>query len=256
MSVRLTMSVSGKVRWINLSSSRLIPKAIDKIVTMAQELNRIYVPKGTTGKLQGSFRVERSDRSVEFYWDAPYAKYVDNGTGESTGRYVPAIRKRLTGKTAISKLKKGIEELARGQYAWMEHPEKHIKAMKKVKVEYRELPGEYGSYSAERGGIWLDPNISRKKMTETAKHELWHVVQFGKEKQTFNTSETSYFGHYEAWARKIGKHYINIGRSPFGAPQLGTHPGIDGVHFSKSIIDLLKPYTTLFILNELRGASA
>ena len=95
MSARLTMTVSGNIRWANVSPSAFIPKAIDRIIPMAEQLNRDITPRGITGKLQDSFRNERTERTVRFYWDASYAKYVDRGTRESSGRYVPILGKRL-----------------------------------------------------------------------------------------------------------------------------------------------------------------
>lgn len=94
MSARLTVTVSGKVRWVNITPASIIQRALDKIIPEAYAINQIVTPR-RTGRLQDSFYDERSERSVRFYFDAPYARYVDQGTRPSPGRYVPALGKRL-----------------------------------------------------------------------------------------------------------------------------------------------------------------
>jgi len=95
MSARFTLSVSGNIRWTKVKPSSFIPTVISRVITEANRLNTEITPKGATGELQNSFRAEQTERTVRFYWDAPYARFVDKGTQESPGRYVPILGKRL-----------------------------------------------------------------------------------------------------------------------------------------------------------------
>jgi hypothetical protein len=262
------MTVAGKVRWTNLNPSRLIPRAIDKIVDMAQELNRDYVPRGATGKLQSSFRVERSERSVRFYWDVPYAKYVDEGTKPgSPGRYVPAIGKRLI-NTSLSTRRQVFQQALREGFS-----KKAAKAALKTPMTREKEPAPYepgiteGAYYGRRrtsskvpgeitlgangpgriiGGAYIKTGLTTRRRKHVERHELFHAVQWAGGRSFLETDTRALEREAELGALLAADQRKKI----------GTHPGIKGQHFSTHIVNLLKPYTVSYIIDELKGASA
>ena len=253
MSVRLTMSVSGKVRWAKVDPAHLIPKAIDKLITQAYELNRDYVPKGKTGKLQASFTHEKGERSVRFYWEAPYANYVDKGTKpDSPGRYVPAIGKRLV-NTELSPRRQVYQAvLARG-YSKKEArvalttpikelPGKSIVAFKSRTPGYPDIEA-YGIYEQRTKSIEIAAGGPHK--AATIRHELAHAVQ-----HKAGELEPSYARYHfpEPRAEYLAK--IAAGQRK----NIGTHPGVPRHHFSQHIVNLLKAYTVDWMLDEVRAA--
>jgi len=249
MSARLTLNVSGKVRWINVKPGALINNAITRVVEEANRLNVEIVPKGKTGELQSSFRSEQTERSVRFYWDAPYAMFVDEGTGESTGRYVPAIGKRLVNKEMSPRRQVFRAAQYRGYTA--------IEARAALTTPIKELPGKsillaksrtpgypnieaYGVYDTKTRSIEIAMGGPHKEAT--LRHELAHAVQHKAREQ-----ESAVFGKsIESRAEYLAKVAAQQRKD------IGTHPGIKAHHFRQKMINALKPLALQFTLDEIK----
>lgn len=192
MSARLTVRVEGTIRWMNVKPGQIVPSTINKLIPEANRLNTQLVPRGKTGKLQGSFKVETMGKSIVVGWDADYAKFVDKGTGESPGRYVPAIGKRLkpmSSRQQIHKfaLKAGVpEDIAE---AVLHTPIHFITKRYRDWEEYwypqyiepAEYPKKQDIMERLYGKVILPREIMKERGKEyeaaTIRHELWHSLQ-------------------------------------------------------------------------------
>jgi plasmid stabilization system protein ParE len=88
---------------VRVSETRLVPEAKRRTVIRLKMFNKVLTPRGATGELQESFYTEEKPNTITFGWTAPHARYVDEGTPESPGRYIPQIGKRY--RTDDSKLR-------------------------------------------------------------------------------------------------------------------------------------------------------
>jgi hypothetical protein len=244
------MTVSGNIKWAKVGSSSFLPQVKQRVIAEASRLNREIVPRGATGKLQDSFKSEQTEKSVRFWWDAPYAKMVDEGTRESSGRYVPAIGKRLV-NTALSPRRQVFKAaLVRGYNvkearAALTTPITEIPG-KTILVGISRTPGvpnveAYGTYTARTREIEIAKG-TRFKLSVT-RHELVHAVQHraGEFGGPFGSEERAqYLAGVAARQRK----------------DIGTHPGIKGQHFSTKMSDVLREVAFGITKEEIRGAFA
>lgn len=93
--VRVVIKVEDALRWIAVDGNiwyRIVPQAAQRSADFATVLNRVHTPRDT-GRLQDSFGVivEESGRRLRCFWEAPYARFVDQGVPGGPGRYVPYI---------------------------------------------------------------------------------------------------------------------------------------------------------------------
>lgn len=265
MSARLTMTVSGNIRWANVRSSAFIPKAIDRIIPMAEQLNRDITPRGQTGKLQDSFRSERSERSVRFYWDASYAKYVDKGTQESSGRYVPAIGKRLI-STVLSPRQQVSRQARKEGFSARAARAAMVTPIVREKEPAPMAPGiAAGAFYARRstttkvsgektlaaggpgrvtGEISIKTGLSTYRRQQAERHELYHAVQWAGGRSFLETENKPL--EFEAM--------VGTARAAGQKRNIGTHPGIKGAFFSRHISNLLKVYLVEHTLDAVKEA--
>jgi len=288
MSARLTMNVSGKIRWAKVRSSRLLPRVKEHVITEANRLNREIVPRGLTGKLQDSFTVEQTDRSLRFYWSAPYAKFVDQGTSESAGRYVPVLGKRLVNKELTTRQQ--VHKLARK----MEIPERIARAALKTPIirrsEEHELFEEtwgapyyekklFGvrvskavtSAARKYGYIAISTETPSEKLAATERHELWHAVQTAALKREVKIKEgkvsvtglrkihvgmessfKALLSYSKEWPES-GAYWAELAAGRI-SKDIGTHHGIRAQHFSTKISDSLRNTVVQFTKETIHEA--
>jgi len=257
MSARLTMNVSGKIRWANVSR-RLLPRAKERVITEANRLNREIVPRGLTGKLQDSFTVEQTEKTLRFYWDVPYAKFVDLGTNESAGRYVPMISKRLVTTQLSPRTQVFREARARGMIgarAVLKVPIKKTREKLPSKgtfyeagpkgVEAKEsayytvsTTGELSGTTKGRGigRIEISRGLTKPLEAKVTRHELAHAAQWrsGRAFPYSPAYDIDITRRLEKEARSIERGAARHGRD------IGTHPGIKAQHFSTKMSDALR----------------
>jgi len=88
--------LTADIERIRKDASFRWPKEIlDESAEMMAESIRDEAPKGATGKLRNSVIIEETHDKRSVIVDSPYGRFVNDGTGPSPGRYVPAIGKRL-----------------------------------------------------------------------------------------------------------------------------------------------------------------
>jgi len=74
-----------------------------EILDTSAEMMRDSIVREAVGSLRDKVIIEVEHNSRRVTVDSPYAVYVNDGTGPSAGRYVPAIGKRLTGGKGIKR---------------------------------------------------------------------------------------------------------------------------------------------------------
>jgi len=264
MSARLTISVSGKVRWLNVKPGALINNAINRVVEEANRLNSEIVPKGKTGQLQASFRSEQTERSVRFYWGAEYAKFVDEGTKESTGRYVPTIGKRLVKgnlgprQQVYREAKSWHMEGARAALTTPigEMPEEMLAAkgkfvpggLLKPKVSMTKLK-KGGTKGRGPGFAFIAEELTGTEKKHVIRHELAHAVQWRSGEPWGKSPKEG-----EAWKRSKKEREAELMAYAAGMRRgnIGSHPGIKAQHFRQKMADSLKPIMLQFTRDEIK----
>lgn len=232
MAMRLTINVENIRRFIEINTdlARIIPEVIDEVADAAFEHNERLVPK-KSGKLQESFGVQVEQFSLRCGWSAPHAKYVDKGTHQSPGRYVPAINKRLTMSTKA--LRVVAYRYARSQGIPHERAKNvltvPIKERSYEKGPYAEF-GFLGEYAEKENVVYIGKHVKGAERTRTIAHELHHAAQTFPKKATWES-----FGKTEEAAR-----FASIVTVAVTEQSIGTHPGFQGKEFSKNMADALK----------------
>ena len=77
------------------ASFRWPEEILDGSAEMMKDEVRDQAPRGRTGELAESVQVEMMADARRVVVNSPHGRYVNDGTGPSPGRYVPAIGKRL-----------------------------------------------------------------------------------------------------------------------------------------------------------------
>jgi len=104
LKITLTMKPKNpgrKFKKVPKDLQREFVKQISKLEQNALKIVRRNTPV-RTGRLRDSFRSNKKIRkspltgTVEVFSNLPYAKFLDEGTQPSIGRYVPQIDRRLT----------------------------------------------------------------------------------------------------------------------------------------------------------------
>lgn len=190
-------------------------------------VRRCPVGKGT---LSASVQIESGPDYRTVYTDAPHAIFVEEGTKESEGRYVPAIGKRLVDKELS--VRREVFKYARSMYI----PEQYARVALRIPITTGRLPkyiagrhvGKVTQTGKRRPGkITINENLTKKQRRETTRHELQHAVEFmtgtgwGRE-QTYQIEKRA-----RAAAIEAGKMRKNIGK----------HPGIKATHFFRDGIE-------------------
>ena len=81
------MRRAARFRWPN--------EVMDRAANIMAEEIEEKAPKGRTKRLSESVRVETAPDLRRVVVDSPYGVHVNEGTGPSPGRYIPAIDRRL-----------------------------------------------------------------------------------------------------------------------------------------------------------------
>jgi len=229
MTVRLVIAARGKWRWVPVSSKKIITEANDSIIQRADEINSEVTPK-LTGNLQESFRheIEEDGRRVRFFWDAPYAQYVDEGFPKSEGRYVPAIEKRLVSTYLSARTQVYREAKAQG------FSERAASVAKTISITKTSTLPKYvrGRFIASKQGklyIMIQKGLTTEQQDVTTRHELWHAVEYAQEPRYLGVEAESE-ERARFFAIKSGLQERNI----------GMHPGFKGHNFSEKFLNQLR----------------
>ena len=93
------VNVEGVVSWIArleyMSRIYLPNKVLNKGAEEILKCVKRYCPRGATGQLYNSLHIDTIPDARVVTSHLPYARYVEEGTNPSPGRYVPDIGKRL-----------------------------------------------------------------------------------------------------------------------------------------------------------------